>query len=148
MSIPSFGTKVEKVEYKERDGVHIVISRNNESEIVLIQAPNGSYFLPGGEIEAGETHEDCIKRELIEELGFSAVIGDYYGQADEYYYSSHRKTYFYNPAFIYGAKSWQKIGEPTEKTNGIEWFPVDTAIKKLKRGSHKWGVEQWKKAQA
>ncbi|HEM3597052.1 TPA: NUDIX hydrolase, partial [Streptococcus suis] len=26
----------------------------------------------------------------------------------------------------------------------IAWFPVNEAIDKLKRGSHKWGIEQWK----
>lgn len=32
---------------------------------------------------------------------FTAVLGQYYGQADEYFYSSHRDTYYYNPAYIY-----------------------------------------------
>ncbi|MFR4844996.1 MAG: NUDIX hydrolase, partial [Streptococcus sp.] len=25
-------------------------------------------------------------------------------------------------------------------------FPIDEAIAKLKRGSHKWGLEQWKES--
>ena len=54
---------------------------------ILVQAPNGAWFLPGGEIEAGEDHFLALERELIEELGFTATIGEYYGQADEYFYS-------------------------------------------------------------
>lgn len=80
----------------------------------------------------------------MEELGFTAEIGHYYGQADEYFYSSHRDTHFYNPAHIYQVTSYHQIGQPLEDFNHIAWFPVDEAIKKLKRGSHKWGVEQWK----
>ena len=34
--------------------------------------------------------------------------------------------------------------KPLEDFNNLAWFPVDEAIEKLKRGSHKWGIEQWK----
>ena len=47
----------------------------NKKQIILIQAPNGAWFLPGGEIEAGENHQEALKGELIEELGFTAEIG-------------------------------------------------------------------------
>jgi len=110
------------VTYVNRYGVYAVIPNKDKDQIILVQAPNGAWFLPGGEIEAGEDHLQALKRELIEELGFTAVLGQYYGQADEYFYSSHRDTYF----------------------NSLAWFPVDEAIEKLKRGSHKWGIEQWK----
>lgn len=86
-----------------------------------------------------------LKRELIEELGFSAELGYYYGQADEYFYSRHRDTYFYNPAYLYEVTHYEKIGAPLEDFNHLAWFPVDEAIVKLKRGSHKWGVDAWKK---
>ncbi|HFZ4293985.1 TPA: hypothetical protein ACIKKI_000331 [Streptococcus pneumoniae] len=31
-----------------------------------------------------------------------------------------------------------------QEPNGA-WFPIDEAIKNLKRGSHKWAIESWKK---
>ena len=96
------------------------------------------------EIEAGEDHLQALKRELIEELGFTAILGQYYGQADEYFYSSHRDTYFYNPAYIYEVVDYTETQKPLEDFNNLSWFPVEEAIEKLKRGSHKWGIEQWK----
>ncbi|CAM3116033.1 NUDIX domain-containing protein [Lactococcus hircilactis] len=143
--IPYFGEKITDVDYVDRYGVYGIVSRLDHREICLIQAPNGAYFLPGGGIEAGENQEMALKRELIEELGVHAEVGQYFGQADEYFYSSHRDTYYHNPAYIYETKAVRFDQAPLEDFNTIFWFDVDTAISKLKRGSHKWGVEQWKK---
>ena len=141
--IPYFGEKLAGQNYVERLGVYAIVSRKDNQELCLVQAPNGAFFLPGGEIEAGEDHEQALKRELIEELGAHAEIGDFLGQADEYFYSSHRDTYYHNPAFLYTLKNCQLDQAPLEDFNHLYWFDVATAIDKLKRGSHKWGVEQW-----
>ncbi|KXT71846.1 Mutator mutT protein (7,8-dihydro-8-oxoguanine-triphosphatase) [Streptococcus gordonii] len=77
-------------------------------------------------------------------MGFTAKVGKYYGQADEYFYSRHRDRYFYNPAYIYEITSFEQSQKPLEDFNQLAWFPIDEAIEKLKRGSHKWGVEMWK----
>ena len=103
MANPTFGEKKENVTYQYRYGVYAVIPDPEKKQIVLVQAPNGAWFLPGGEIKAGEDHQEALKRELIEELGFTAEIGSYFGQADEYFYSRHRDTYYYNPAYLYEA---------------------------------------------
>ena len=42
------------------------------------------------------------------------------------------------------AISFQEVQKPLEDFNHIAWFPIDEAIEKLKRGSHKWGIEAWK----
>ncbi|HES9840254.1 TPA: NUDIX domain-containing protein [Streptococcus pneumoniae] len=119
-----------------RYGIYAVIPNPEQKQIVLVQEPNGAWFLPCGEIE------EC---ELIEELGFTAEIGTYYGQADEYFYSRHRDTYYYNPAYLYEATSFKEVQKPLEDFNHITWFPIDEAIQNLKRGSHKWAIESWKK---
>ena len=121
MANPTFGEKKEGVTYKNRYGVYAVIPDANHEKIILVQAPNGAWFLPGGE------------------------IGTYYGQADEYFYSSHRDTYYYNPAYLYEATSYQEIQKPLEDFNHLAWFPIDEAIANLKRGSHRWAIEAWKK---
>ncbi|SFG08384.1 NUDIX hydrolase [Streptococcus equinus] len=145
MTNPTFGEKLDNVDYKVRYGVYAVIPNATKDQIILVQAPNGSWFLPGGEIEEGEDHFSALKRELIEELGFSAELGYYYGQADEYFYSRHRDTYFYNPAYIYEVTHYEQLGAPLEDFNNLAWFSIEEAILKLKRGSHKWGVVAWKK---
>ncbi|MBJ8326001.1 NUDIX hydrolase [Streptococcus pacificus] len=145
MTNPVFGTKEENTDYVARYGVYAVIADEKKEKIILVQAPNGAWFLPGGEIEANEDHFSALKRELIEELGFEATIGDYFGQADEYFFSSHRQTHYYNPAYLYDVINYQKVSQPLEDFNNLEWFPIKEALIKLKRGSHRWGIEQWQK---
>lgn len=140
-SRPSFGEKKE-VEYVTRIGVYIVIE-NEIGQIILVQAPNGAYFLPGGEIEPGETKEEALKRELLEELGYEIGNATYLGVADEYFHSRHRQTDYYNPGYFYGTKNFKKVAPPTENFNGIAWFSKEEALKNLKRGSHKWALEQF-----
>ncbi|GBG96852.1 NUDIX hydrolase [Lactococcus termiticola] len=145
--IPSFGEKLESVDYQPRYGVYAIVSREIDGKICLVQTPNGAFYLPGGEIEAGEDQESALKRELLEELGAEMEIGNFLGQADEYFYSSHRDQHYYNPAYIYSLKTVNFDHAPLEDFNKLVWFDYEDALLKLKRGSHKWGLEAWKAQQ-
>jgi len=57
-----------------------VIIKNNK--VLLARRPQGSHLagfweFPGGKIEKGETPEECLKRELKEELAIEATVGDF-----------------------------------------------------------------------
>ncbi|EOT30056.1 NUDIX hydrolase [Enterococcus saccharolyticus] len=147
MEKPIFGKKeVDKV-YKPRFGAYVVIHRENKQEIIIVQAPNGAYFLPGGEIEQGENHLQAINREMLEEVGFEVKVGNYLGEALEYFYSSHRDTYYEHPGYFYVVDAWEKVAEPTETTNELAWVTPADAMLLLKRGSHRWAVQEWLKEQ-
>lgn len=145
MEKPVFGKKEEGKPYRARYGAYVVITRNEQQEIIIVQAPNGAFFLPGGEIEAGENHYQAIDREMLEEVGFEVEVGTYLGEAIEYFYSSHRDTYFEHPGYFYVVNDWEKVAEPTEKTNQLAWVTPEDAMLLLKRGSHRWAVQQWLK---
>ncbi len=145
MEVPKFGEKVKNQTYETRNGAYVIVARNKNQEILLVQAPNGAFFLPGGEIEQGETKEETIHREVLEELGFEIKLGSYLGEAIDYFYSRHRKTYYYHPAHFYTSISWLKKGTPIEDFNQLIWFKISEAKGKLKRGSHRWAITEWQK---
>ena len=51
MTHPVFGVHEENVEYVTRYGVYAVIPDEKKENIILVQAPNGAWFLPGGQME-------------------------------------------------------------------------------------------------
>ncbi|MFG5706429.1 NUDIX hydrolase [Enterococcus faecalis] len=143
MKTPTFGKREETLTYQTRYAAYIIVSKPENNTMVLVQAPNGAYFLPGGEIEGTETKEEAIHREVLEELGISVEIGRYLGEADEYFYSNHRQTAYYNTGYFYVANTWRQLSEPLERTNTLHWVAPEEAVRLLKRGSHRWAVEKW-----
>lgn len=65
---------------KIRDVVAAIIEK--DGNILLAQRPPGGdqaglWEFPGGKVESGETQPEALARELEEELGIIATIGDY-----------------------------------------------------------------------
>lgn len=54
----------------ERNG-HILIAKRKQGKRHV-----GNWEFPGGTLEEGETYEQCLKRELQEELAITSEIGD------------------------------------------------------------------------
>jgi mutator protein MutT len=53
----------------EHDGRLLVTRRLEGTHL------EGHWEFPGGKCDPGETHEACLRRELREELGVSAIVG-------------------------------------------------------------------------
>lgn len=60
-------------------GVRAIVT-NDENEILLVKHTyQNHWFLPGGGVDKGETFEQAIKRELVEETGYEADIVELFG---------------------------------------------------------------------
>ncbi len=47
----------------------------DRDKVVLLQNGRGEWELPGGRLEAGESPEECVAREVLEELGLKVEVG-------------------------------------------------------------------------
>jgi 8-oxo-dGTP diphosphatase len=55
----------------ERDGRILIARRRRGSHL------EGKWEFPGGKVEEGETPEQCLRRELREEFGVEAEVGEF-----------------------------------------------------------------------
>jgi 8-oxo-dGTP pyrophosphatase MutT (NUDIX family) len=61
-------------------GAYAVVS-DADDRVLLVRAGNGRFYLPGGRIEPFETPEEALRREILEECGWSARITGRLGAA-------------------------------------------------------------------
>lgn len=59
----TFGEKENGKTYITRPAVYGVIFNSNKDKIAVVQVQSKNHFLPGGGIEHGEKHEDCLQRD-------------------------------------------------------------------------------------
>ncbi|MBS4174402.1 NUDIX domain-containing protein [Bacillus sp. FJAT-49736] len=127
------------MEYEPRKGCYGVIFYENKSKVGIVNI-KGRYFLPGGGIEGKESDNDCLKREVLEELGFDVRIGDFIGEAQQYYYSQYYKGYYRNIGHFYACQLGEKVMEPIEEDHVYEMVDIEIAMEKLVHEHQSWAV--------
>ena len=133
-----FGEKKKNVKYIPRPSVYIIFF-NSYNEIGVIKTPKG-LFLPGGGKNNYESDEECLKRELNEELGWNIEIGNYIGKAIQYI-NSDEKFYKAECSFYLG-KKFYKTSEPIEEDHTLKWFPIEHLVQNLYVDIQKWAIKE------
>ncbi|MEI7498540.1 MAG: NUDIX hydrolase [Candidatus Falkowbacteria bacterium] len=96
---------------------------NDQEEILLIKKAINDYWEhPGGNVEVGETLEECIVREVKEETGIVAKVVDFI-LFDQVFFGPEKKHWL---AFDYELKyiSGETINREPEKHDGVAWFKL------------------------
>ncbi len=92
----------------------------------------GGWEFPGGKIEKGETPQECLKRELYEELGIKTEIGEFVAESIYEYPKGAIRLLAYRAEIIGGemklsvhdAYSWA----PIEELHKYGLLPADVSV--------------------
>ncbi|KFM99484.1 NUDIX domain-containing protein [Bacillus clarus] len=140
MSKLTFGYKKPTVQYVLRPSCYAVIFNTTCSKMAIIQKGE-RYFLPGGGMEGTEKKEDCLHRELQEELGWTIEIERYIGNAARYFYAEKEDTYYLNDGYFYIAQKIHSF-KTYEEDHLLQWMPPLLAKEHLFHDHQKWAIEQ------
>jgi len=138
--VPQFGNKSAGHDYEERRSVYGVAF--NAAGQVLVARARGKIVLPGGGVDGGEKRKQALRREVLEETGYSIEIIRKIGRANEYNFSKRRGRASNKKAAFYLIKAGEQAQDPIDDDHIPEWMDVDQAMPQFKRDFFRWAVEQ------
>ena len=133
-----------KAEYFSRRGAYIIPIK--DGKIAVAENPKGLFLLGGG-IEPGETEEESIIRECMEEVGCEVTIERLACTAESF--DVHPRKGFFHPVQSYYIGSISEpVCEPKEKDHTLKWFTYEELRGRMFSQMQNWAVEYcWNESQ-
>ena len=108
------------------DGTKILATKRGSGNMA------GKWEFPGGKIEPGETHQQALKREIMEELGIIISVNSFLLTIEYGYPEFHLVMHCYQCTILFGAPrllthSAVKWISPQE-LDSIDWLPADIQV--------------------
>ena len=138
-----FGEKLEDKKYDFRETCFGICITNKK---MLLAKKNEQYSFIGGGIEIGETHQECLKREFIEESGYELLTIEPFITIDCFWLAG-GKWPLESLANFYIVKVGKKICEPTEEGHIVEEVNIEEVESLLPLPYHKKALELFFKTQ-
>jgi 8-oxo-dGTP pyrophosphatase MutT (NUDIX family) len=132
-----FGDRLAGQRYEPRPGSYAVIL--GEGNQVAVLRIGQRYFLPGGGAEPGESLEETLRREILEECGHAVDVVRPLGFAIEYAFAE-KEGYFAKQCSFFEARFGPRVAPRTEADHELMWLPIPKALEKLAHGSQAWAV--------
>jgi 8-oxo-dGTP diphosphatase len=138
-----FGRPEAGVAYRDRPTAFGLVFHDQKLACVRVTRDIPYHDLPGGAVEAGETEEQALIREFIEETGMTVrpvrrltVAGQYFRKSDG--------APINNTGGIWIAEmiSIDPLAK-VETDHELVWLHVHTALAELRHDAHAWAVAKW-----
>lgn len=129
MSSKYFGKKIDGISYKRRDGAYALIL-SSTGKIATVRTPRG-YFLPGGGIEDGESHEEALIREAREETGYELTVNGYIDTYSQFLLGMTKSIYYELVGNFYECQFGDFVCCKTEDDHELIWMDIESASETL-----------------
>lgn len=115
-----FGEKLESEIYHNREAAYVVLLDGDK--IAVVKTSSEKLFLPGGKIEKGETKEECVVRECLEEMGAKVTVKEYFAIGERYFYHEASGRYSHAIGHFFYSDEYENVCEPTETDGELLWL--------------------------
>jgi 8-oxo-dGTP diphosphatase len=127
--------------YRVRHGAYGIALKGSE---VLIETAKFGLFLPGGGVEAGESHEEALRREFIEETGYELAAHEFIGSSRQFSEVVDRGLFYERVGHFFIVELGAK-GEPSYADGHeypVSWMPIDSVRGALHLPFQEWGLAE------
>jgi 8-oxo-dGTP diphosphatase len=135
---PRFGNNdfmnSEHSKYSLRPSSGVVVLDDKDRVLLIHRSDDGTWGLPGGGVEPGETWSQAAIRECKEETGWLVRIVELFGvfsdpETQAHIYPNGRAVQFMG--VVFRAELVEQVGKPSEESLAVDFFQLENLPAKL-----------------
>ena len=111
-----------------------------DDKVGVVKTSKG-YFLLGGGVDNGESHEECITRECLEEAGYKVSVGKKICSA-EMYWEHPIIGYFHPIQTYYVGEVLEQVSAPAEDDHEFMWVDYNELVDNMYLEMQNWALVQ------
>ncbi len=143
-----FGERKALAEYLPRAGAYGILVHDGRIACAQIGYTKFTYDLPGGAIDPGETPEQALKREFVEETGLDVKVGKLVTELNHYFIHDDGTPYNNHCRFYEAELVRERPKAKTEDDHELVWLPPLEVVKRLKNEGYAWAMVCWMRNRA
>ena len=138
-----FGRRDPGVDYPERPTAFGLVFHDQKLACVRVERARSYYDLPGGAVEAGETEEEALIREFLEETGMTVRPVERIAEAGQYFRKSDTRPMNNIGGLWIAEMIALNPAAKVEADHELVWLHPRTALAELRHDAHAWAVAKW-----